>query len=325
MTSPVLDRDRDAEALQLPRSYLPLEPRSGRMDAFNQAVRWLTSLPLVGLVVLWLLTIVGGFVLVLFAFGPFFQQRDQHHLLGAYSKAIERAANESTGLGGVTVPTKAPELGAPVAVVELPTEKFQQVAIEGTRAGDTRRAIGHVSGTAGPGQPGNSVLVGRRAAFGAPFGSIHTLRKGAAIVVTTTQGQSLYHVVSVKHVRLTSSRIDKIYGPSPDDRLTLVTSASASLWNSSSASVVVAKMEGKPFAPTPQGARRSSDTGTHGDGGALPAVILALVFYAGVLVGGVILYRRLRPGTAYVLSIGPVIAFTIIAAETVVRLFPAWL
>ena len=52
-------------------------------------------------------------------------------------------------------------------------------------------------GTAGLGDPGNSVVVGRRAAFGAPFGKIGSLRRGAEILVTTAQGQSVYRVSQV--------------------------------------------------------------------------------------------------------------------------------
>ena len=40
-----------------------------------------------------------------------------------------------------------------------------------------------------PGQPGVSVLVGRRATFGAPFADLDQLRTGDLIVVTTGQGQ----------------------------------------------------------------------------------------------------------------------------------------
>jgi len=118
--------------------------------------------------------------------------------------------------------------------------------------------------------------------------------------------------------------IDKLYGPSSDDRLTLVTSASKVPWNSSEALVVTARLLSKPFAPTPQGARSGDQTGTHGDADAWAAVVLALMGFLGVIVASVMLYRKVRFRVAYVLTIAPLVAATIVTGETLARLLPAW-
>ncbi|MBA3654147.1 MAG: sortase [Actinobacteria bacterium] len=283
-----------------------------------------------GLFFLWITALAAGIALVVYGFGPFFQQRDQHHLMRRFRADVHRSANEATGLAGVTAATMAPEPNTPVGILEVGAVRMQQVVVEGAGATQTRHAPGHVPGSAGLGQPGNSVLVGRRAAFGGPFSSLGTLRPGDKIVVTTTQGQSVYEVASTRQIRLPGARpsspsvLDKVYGPSRDDRLTLVTASGLLPWNHRSADVVVATLEGTAFAPTPQGGRRDSETGTKGDRSALAAVILALAGYGFGMGASVVIYRRLRSRSAYLLTVAPVVALTVIAAETLGRLLPAW-
>jgi sortase A len=281
-------------------------------------------------VVAWWLAVLVGLAFVAYGFGPLFHQRAQRVVQRQARAAIEVAANEATGLGGVTVARHAPDLGAAVAMLEVGSLKLQQGVVEGVGTSETRRAPGHVPGTAGLGQPGNAVVVGRAEAFGSSFGSIGKLLKNDRIVVTTTQGQSVYVVFSVKRASLDGSIDDPrsvlggAYGPSADDRLTLITSASRNPFNDSRAIVVVATMDGTPFHATPQAALSGTRLGTTGDRGAIASVILAFVAYVGVMAGGVVVYRRLRSRTAYVLTIAPVLALTIVAAETFSRLLPAW-
>jgi len=288
---------------------------------------------------LWLVVLVGALGLVIYGLGPTFQQRAQHRLLDRYRGAIGRAANEASGLGGVEVPNKAPESGAPVAILEIGRTSLQQAVVEGVGASQTRGGPGHVPGTAGPGQPGNSVLIGRSHAFGKPFQNLTRLRRGDPVLVTTAQGQSVYHVESVRRRTLrpelssgsanaktsgSKSTFDDVYGPSDDDRLTLVTSASAAPWNASGAVVAVAKMEGVPYVPTPQGGRTSGQTGLSGETDGRAAALLALALLGAVMAGSVYLYRRVSSPSAYLLTIAPVAAAAIIAAETLSRLLPAW-
>jgi hypothetical protein len=120
------------------------------------------------------------------------------------------------------------------------------------------------------------------------------------------------------------SQIDGTFGPSKDDRLTLVTSGDRLPSNRSSAIVVVAKLTGTAFAPTPQGGRRNSDIGTRGDPGSGAPALLAFLVYGLTMAGSVALYRRLQPRTAYLLTIGPILAITIVTAETLSRVLPAW-
>lgn len=285
----------------------------------------------------WLVATVAGFALVLYGFGPILHDRAQRKLLGDYRTSINQAANEASGLAGVSVPTRAPELGTPVGILEVGDLRLQEAIVEGAGASQTRLGPGHVPGTAGPGQPGNSVIVARRSTLGGSFGGLGRLRRDDLIVVSTTQGVSVYAVQKVTHVTAregneadaatgssAASPFDSLYGPSKDDRLTLVTSASAWPGNKSRALVVTAKLKGAPYAPTPQGARSDAQTGAASEQGARAAGLLAMLAYGAVLGGAVLIYQRMRPRIAYLLTVGPVLAMTVIAAETLVRLLPAW-
>ncbi|HZN15006.1 MAG TPA: class E sortase [Acidimicrobiales bacterium] len=304
----VLERPAQLTAVVAPPAAPPLN--GGRLRA---------------LLAVWLVVLIAGMGLVVYGFGSYFQTRDQRSLMREARGALNRAANESTGLGGVTVAKRAPEFGAPLGILEIGAVRMQQVVVEGTQSAQTRRAPGHAPGTAGLGQPGNSVVVGRRKAYGAPFSRIAGLHKGNRILVSTTQGQTVYAVTSVRKVEMTPRVIEQVYGPSKDDRLTLVTSASLNPRNQKSAIVVVGQSKSTPFAPTPQGARHQREFGGRGDRGALPAVIIALVLYGLAMSASIVLYRRLQPRTAYLLTIAPVVALTVIAAETFSRVFPAWM
>lgn len=272
----------------------------------------------------WIGVLVVSAALVIYVFGPFLQQRQQHTLMRTARSDIARAANEATGLEGVSVPTKAVEPGKPVGILEIGGLRLQQAVVEGVGATQTRSGPAHVPGTAGLGQPGNSAVVARRTAFGGPFSGLSGLKRGSRILVTTDQGQSIYKVSSVRDVDLNGSKIETVFGPSKDDRLTLVTSGSRLPTNGSSAVVVVANLTGTPFAPTPQGGRANAGLGTRGDQGALAPAVLALLLYGSVMAASVMLYRRLQPRTAYLLTIGPILAVTIITAETLSRMLPAW-
>jgi LPXTG-site transpeptidase (sortase) family protein len=386
------------------------------------------------LFLLWVAVLVSGVALVMFQLGPMLEQRDQDSLMKHYKTEISHAANEVGTLAGVQTTTTPPEIGDAVGILEIGALKAQDVVVEGVAPSETRSGPGHVPGTSGLGQPGNSVVVARRNGYGGTFAKLGTLRKGDRIVVTTTQGQSVYAVSRTCTVSVTDATDDSassssssggsgasqfastgasdavskaddvcrssgragnatadtpttttvasaangaatdaptsssstttstttagsttsttagssassssgssssssgssgspavkaaaLFGASSGDQLTLVTSASRSPINSNEGRVVVAKLLTKPFAPTPQGARSSSQTGMDGDSGAWATVALALLGFAGVVVASVFLYRKLRFRVAYLLTIAPLVALTIIAGEAIVRLLPAW-
>jgi sortase A len=306
-------------------------------------------------VAVWLVVTAVALVLVLYGVGPLLEQRDQTALLDDYRTEIRQAANQSLGLPGVEVPTRAPETGSPVAILDVPALKVEQVVLEGVGPQQTRRGPGHVPGTAAPGQPGNSAVVARRSAFGGPFRTLGQLEPGDEILVTTVQGQTIYEVAEVRSdtvaVGAATTSVDdvaedsapdeardpdepllpatlttdQLFGRTPDDRLTLVTSASSKPWNTERATIVVATMVERPFEPTPQGGRTNADDGRSADSNAGAPLALAALAYLVAVAAAVVLYRKARPRSAYLLTAPPLVAATMLTAEAAARLLPAWM
>ncbi|WP_151084542.1 sortase [Nocardioides cynanchi] len=125
-----------------------------------------------------------------------------------------------TSLAQATVPVSAPiAAGTPLGVVSVPTIGLEQVFVEGSSSEQTLNGPGLTTGSVLPGQTGLSVLVGRRATFGAPFAHLDRLHPGDRIDVTTGQGRFAYVVDLVRTSDAPASQVRVV--PS---RLTLVTS-----------------------------------------------------------------------------------------------------
>jgi sortase A len=323
--------------------------------------------------VVWLVVTAATCALVLYGVGPMLEVRSQRALLTDYRVQIDQAANSFNSTVESEDTIEAPELGTPVAILDVGDMEIEQVVVEGVGPQQTRRGPGHVPGTAGPGQPGNSAIVARNSAFGGVFRKLDDLHRGDRILVTTTQGRSVYEVSEVRSASVSdasgapeeettttesttpmstttstsapeasgpvagttttttepllpegSLTTADLYGPTPDDRLTLVTSASWMPWSARRATVVVALMDGRPFEPTPQGGRTGTQDGRGSDGSALAPLILAAAAYVAAALIAVTLYRRSRPRSAYLLTAPPLVAATVLLAETAARLLPAW-
>jgi LPXTG-site transpeptidase (sortase) family protein len=124
-------------------------------------------------------------------------------------------------------PSRLLALGTPVALLDVPSIKLNAVVLEGTTGQVLEGGPGHLRDTSLPGQLGVSVIFGRRAAYGGPFGSLSSLAPGDLIVTTTGQGVAHYRVLDVRRAG------DPTPAPVADGagRLTLVTA------------------DGAPFAP----------------------------------------------------------------------------
>jgi sortase A len=320
------------------------------------------------LVASWVVITLVGIALVLASMGPLVADRHQAALLTDYRQEIEDASNQAFGLPGIEVPTRAPSVGAAVGILDIGAIDSSRVVVEGSGPAQTCEGPGHVVGTAGPGQPGNSVVVGRASLCGSDFGSLGDLEEGDRILLTTVQGQSAYTVQHVGRHQVTDPdgavddeaeaatdettdeaeivedqldsgtaaadaaavpegqvTVDELYGPSDDDRLTLVTSATPKRpWVDDEALVVVATMDTTPFAPTPQGGRTTGNDGRQGDPAVTAPFLLALLAYGAAVAAAVWLFRNVRWRSAYLISLPLLIALTVVLAEQVVRILPAW-
>jgi len=88
--------------------------------------------------------------------------------------------------------------GTPVALIEIPAIGVKEVVVEGTSPSNLFTGPGHSRETPLPGQVGTSIVVGRRASYGGPFGGISGLKPGEDITVTTGQGTFEFVVVGVR-------------------------------------------------------------------------------------------------------------------------------
>jgi sortase A len=292
----------------------PQEPEEPRFARFGPA--WIAVT-----VSTWLVATVVCFALVVYALGPMLQSSDQRAALGQIRDTMAKALGASQSLLGATPPSTPVEFGSPVAVLEIPKLRLQQVVIEGASPAQTASGPGHIPGTSGLGQPGNSAIAGRFSGYGAPFGSLGTLAAGDEIVAATTQGRTVYRVTGTA-TRALDEGAD--YGKTPDDRLTLVTSASWWPLASRQATVVTAVIEGMPFKPTPQNGRAAAQNGRSPDSGAWALLVLAFGGFVAAAAGATVLYRRWRPVSTYVISAPVLLALATLAATALWRLFPAW-
>jgi sortase A len=84
-----------------------------------------------------------------------------------------------------------PAVGSLVGRIEIPRLKLSAVIFEGTDDGTLDRGVGHLAGTATPGESGNLVLAGHRDTF---FRPLKKIREGDEIDVTGPDGVSRYKV-----------------------------------------------------------------------------------------------------------------------------------
>jgi sortase A len=120
----------------------------------------------------------------------------------------QRAASE-----GVS----AAATGGLIGRIEIPRLLLSAVVVEGTDKTTLRRAVGHIPGTALPGQPGNVGLAGHRDTF---FRSLQDLRIKDEVQLSTLRGNFNYEVESLRVVEPDNVGV---LAPSGENVLTLVT------------------------------------------------------------------------------------------------------
>jgi sortase A len=129
---------------------------------------------------------------------------------GSAPGAVRPAAGDSHVSG-------PPAHGALVGRVEVPRLGLSAMAREGVDTRTLKRAVGHVPGTALPGQPGNAAFAGHRDTF---FRKLKGVRKGDAIVVTTEAGRYTY---TVRETRVVRPSDVSVLDPTGEPAVTLVT------------------------------------------------------------------------------------------------------
>jgi len=101
--------------------------------------------------------------------------------------------------------------------IQISRLSVSAIVFEGVSSTTLRRAVGHIPGTAFPGQPGNVGISGHRDTF---FRPLRNIRRNDIITLTTLLGEYRYRVVSMKIVRPNDVGV---LDPSGNQILTLVT------------------------------------------------------------------------------------------------------
>jgi sortase A len=251
---------------------------------------------------------LAGYLLVV---SPIEQGNDQDRL---YAQLREQLAAATAPTGG------AIDAGSPVALLTIPGLSLNEVVVEGTAPGDLRSGPGHRRDTPLPGQAGVSLVYGRSATFGAPFGQLDRLREGDRITAATGQGAFTYRV---RDVRRDGDPVPPALAKGAG-RLTLETSTGADPLRHGTTLFVDADLI-STAAPTPSGRPGvipPAEVAMASDGNA--SVPLVLWLQALALLLGVVVWARHRWGRreATLLGIPLILAVVWNVYESVAQLLP---
>jgi sortase A len=150
--------------------------------------------------------------------------------LSWYATAHVVAAREQAALSrelddarAIIASESAPDTRAPlepralVGRIEVSRINLSAVAREGVDVRTLRGSIGHVPGTALPGEAGNAAFAAHRDTF---FGPLQFIRKGDEVLITTPAG---VHRYAVTGTRIVDPSDISVLQPTSGRRLTLVT------------------------------------------------------------------------------------------------------
>jgi LPXTG-site transpeptidase (sortase) family protein len=211
--------------------------------------------------------------------------------------------------------------GSPVAYLEIPAIGLRQVVVEGTAGSQLFDGPGHRRDSPLPGQEGTTIIMGRKAAFGGPFGEIDQLAAGDQIKAVTGQGEFVYTVIGVREEG------DPVPEPAEAGtaRMLLVT-ADGPAFFPDGVLRVDAELDGealgapaRPFTvdTLPAGeAVMASDTAT------LFALVLWMQALVLLLVGAVWAWQRMGKAKAWVIFLPPLVLVSLFVAGEAARLLP---
>jgi sortase A len=114
------------------------------------------------------------------------------------------------------LPAPIPE-GQAIAIVKIPRLEVESLVVQGDSEKILNVAVGHLPGTALPGQTGNMALAGHRDTV---FRALRKVRPGDRILVESPRGTYNYKVESTSVVAPTDLSVLR---NSPDGELTLIT------------------------------------------------------------------------------------------------------
>jgi LPXTG-site transpeptidase (sortase) family protein len=146
------------------------------------------SIPVVRRFAVVIFTLAFGSLMFNQILGPLVHNR-------AASALEQRLASDL--VNGVAPVSNPIAVGSPIGLVEVPNRDIRAVVVEGSKAEQLAQASGHLIGSALPGQPGVSAILGRSQTYGAEFKNLDQLIVGDEVVVTTGQGVHTYEVIDI--------------------------------------------------------------------------------------------------------------------------------
>jgi sortase A len=152
-----------------------------------------------------------------------FQTYENWRLNHAEKKPRHRSsAAEPTGVPASLSPPRQSQgstlaLGSVVGRIEIGRLGMAVIIVEGTDGRTLRRAVGHIPGTALPGEQGNVAITGHRDTF---FRALRNIRKDDEVTLTTLNGAYRYRVDSMMVV---AAEDTTVLNESGEAILTLVT------------------------------------------------------------------------------------------------------
>jgi sortase (surface protein transpeptidase) len=253
------------------------------------------------------LTVIGGL------------QHGRDQQLG-YAQFREQLAEGTAPTGQTDVDGKPLVPGAPVALLRIPALGLDEVVREGTTSGVLMSGPGHRRDTVLPGQAGTSVLMGRQAAYGGPFGALASLPVGTPFEVTTGQGTFTFRITGFR-----GPGAPQVAPPADTARLTFIT-ADGVPYLASSTLRIDAELDGDPVERGTRvlgpGALSTAEQPMQGD----PQAWIPLVFWAQGLVlasiGVVWFARRWGRWQTWVVGVPVLAVLGLGAAGQIARLLP---
>jgi sortase A len=158
-------------------------------------------------------TLLGAGLAVLCWCG--FVMADARYFQANQSREFDRMLSASLASRRESVPPQSRE--GVLGRIEIERLRLSVIVVEGSTESVLRRAAGHISGTAMPGQPGNVGISAHRDTF---FRPLRDVQNNDVVVVTTLAGAFRYRVVSTSIV---TPETVSVLEQGNDQILTLVT------------------------------------------------------------------------------------------------------
>ena len=189
----------------------PLPPHATPPPRRRRVLRWLErTLLIIGI------TCLGyyGYVSAEAALYQAFETRELDAILASVPSA---PAASSSGSPRTVTPKVVPKKGAAVGRLEIPRLGISAIVRAGSDARTLRLAVGHIPGTALPGEPGNVGLAAHRDTF---FRRLGDIREDDEVRLVTADGTFTYRVQGTKVVNPSDVWV---LDPTGTPALTLVT------------------------------------------------------------------------------------------------------